>query len=148
MAEGDELGMRRDEYTLKNVAGPAVLAAGSGIGDDRPALMPCRWRGPMRGVDSYECGSPKLVIIGDGVTAETCAHCYCRDHADGPAWPVARSACAHLGPETGGAVECPTCAGTVRLKLMACAVHGQCTTAKRVEGVACCAGCPDYRAPA
>jgi sugar lactone lactonase YvrE len=52
---------------------------------------------------------------------------------------------ARWNPATGEMVECETCAGKVRLKVMACAVHGSCTTGKRVDGIACCGGCVDYR---
>lgn len=56
-----------------------------------------------------------------------------------------RGPCAQLGKSTGATVECPTCNGKVHLKLFACAVHGQCTTGKRVAGVACCdARCGEY----
>lgn len=63
---------------------------------------------------------------------------------------VAAVACAHLGGPTGEARQCPTCAGRVEVKLLACAVHGSCTPVKRVGGVACCRDCPDNttRAPA
>ena len=54
--------------------------------------------------------------------------------------------CANIGNPTGATVECPTCNGKVRLKLFACAAHGQCTTGKRVAGVACCVGCGEYAA--
>lgn len=37
--------------------------------------------------------------------------------------------CVHLGAET-RRVGCPTCQGTVQLKVFACAVHGECTLAK------------------
>lgn len=40
--------------------------------------------------------------------------------------------------------ECPTCCGNVRIKVLACEVHGECTLAKALDGVACCRGCRDY----
>ncbi len=52
--------------------------------------------------------------------------------------------CRHLGADTGGTVPCPSCRGTVRVKLFACGVHGTCTAAKSVAGHACCHTCPDY----
>lgn len=55
-----------------------------------------------------------------------------------------RPACRHLGPPTGGAVECPTCSGKVSLKLFACAVYEVCTPGKAAPGVANCPGCPSY----
>ena len=51
--------------------------------------------------------------------------------------------CAHLGERTGETRACPTCAGVVQLKLFECVKHGVCTPDKPVEGVACCAKCPD-----
>jgi hypothetical protein len=57
---------------------------------------------------------------------------------------VGRGACTHLGRATGATVACPSCRGTVALKLFTCAVHGQCTQAKAVAGIACCATCPDF----
>ena len=54
--------------------------------------------------------------------------------------------CANLGDPTGETRECRTCGGHVRIKLRACTVHGACTEAKAVEGVACCQGCPDRTA--
>lgn len=54
------------------------------------------------------------------------------------------SVCGHLGGATGKTVGCVSCGGSVKLKLFACAVHGECTPEKAVTGVACCAGCPDH----
>lgn len=51
--------------------------------------------------------------------------------------------CVHLGESTGETVGCPSCRGSVKLKLFACAIHGQCTTGKKVAGVACCP-CAEY----
>ena len=52
--------------------------------------------------------------------------------------------CRNLG-EPARVQECPTCNGKVLLRVFACAVHNECTPAKRLEGVACCEGCPDYQ---
>lgn len=52
------------------------------------------------------------------------------------------AACIHRGEST-GTQECPTCSGTVKLKVFTCAIHGECTIQKRIEGVACCP-CDDY----
>ena len=49
--------------------------------------------------------------------------------------------CRHLGAETGEQVRCGPCGGNVRVKLRACAAHGQCSTHKALPGVACCQGC-------
>lgn len=51
--------------------------------------------------------------------------------------------CARLGNEV-RRQECPTCSGTVKIKVFACAVHGECTTAKALPALACCKVCSDY----
>ena len=56
--------------------------------------------------------------------------------------------CTHLGEPTGQTVECQSCGGSVRLKVRACAVHGTCTEGKKVDGHACCQGCPDRKVAA
>jgi hypothetical protein len=61
-----------------------------------------------------------------------------------PAPHVPRLPCRHLGPET-RRQTCATCAGKVELKVFGCAVHGECTAAKRTDGVkGCCEGCGEY----
>lgn len=52
--------------------------------------------------------------------------------------------CVHLGEPTGETRECKTCGGSVKLKLLTCEIHGLCTVARRVDGVACCNGCKDH----
>lgn len=54
------------------------------------------------------------------------------------------SQCVHLGAEL-RRVECPTCQGSVQVKVFACAARGECTLAKPIDGIACCAGCPAYQ---
>lgn len=51
--------------------------------------------------------------------------------------------CIHLGAPTGELRECPTCTGKVAVKLLACALHTQCTTDKLITGVECCNICKD-----
>src|SRR5262249_8463570 len=51
--------------------------------------------------------------------------------------------CRYLGSEV-RRQTCPTCRGTVELKVFACALHGECTLGKALPGVACCAQCSDY----
>ena len=48
--------------------------------------------------------------------------------------------CIHLGEPTGETVECPTCGGSVKVKLFGCGKFGQCTLVKNVPGIACCEG--------
>lgn len=54
-----------------------------------------------------------------------------------------RGRCVHLGGDTDHAVECPTCVGNVRVKVFDCRRHGQCTIAKQLPNMACCANCDD-----
>ncbi len=61
--------------------------------------------------------------------------------------PARERPCRHLGGPTGERRTCRTCAGHVDIKLRACALYGQCTTHKVLEGVACCQICPDYSPP-
>lgn len=56
---------------------------------------------------------------------------------------AAAAACPHRGGPTGERHECPTCSGRVSIPVLSCAVHGACTFARKVEGVACCDGCKD-----
>ena len=60
-------------------------------------------------------------------------HCGCRQ----------RSQCVSLGAEQ-RQQECSTCCGNVRIKVFACAVHGECQAAPSLEGIADCWGCRDY----
>jgi len=55
-----------------------------------------------------------------------------------PPEPEPLPPCLHLGAPTGESVACPSCQGSVSLKLFACAVHGTATLAKRVDGYGCC----------
>lgn len=51
--------------------------------------------------------------------------------------------CIHRGAEVRRAV-CPSCAGTVKVIVFACSVHGEChLTEKPIEGVKKCTGCND-----
>lgn len=63
--------------------------------------------------------------------------------------PAPRSVqCSHLGADTGRRESCKTCKGAVELKVLECKLpkYGVCTVAKKVPGIACCAGCPDRSA--
>lgn len=55
-----------------------------------------------------------------------------------------RGRCNSLGEPTGELRDCPNCGGRVRLKLIACALHGICTEATKLDGVACCLTCADF----
>ncbi len=56
-----------------------------------------------------------------------------------------KAACVNLGMPTGEMRTCETCKGKVALKVFRCAIHGTCTVGKKVDGLACCANCGDYR---
>lgn len=48
--------------------------------------------------------------------------------------------CRHKGKELRREV-CGPCGGRVQIKVFECAVHGECTLAKKLPGKACCSGC-------
>ena len=55
-----------------------------------------------------------------------------------------RGLCAHLGGEL-RRVMCKSCGGAVKIKVMSCSVHGECTSAKSAPGVsAVCRSCTDW----
>src|SRR5262245_1274008 len=65
-----------------------------------------------------------------------------------PSWEERRRTnfpCVSRGGPTGEVRDCPSCGGRVRLKLLACDRHGNCTAERRAEGVAWCPTCADYR---
>ena len=64
-------------------------------------------------------------------------------NSDDPRW-VPGSLCSHRGEST-RVVECKACKGTVKLKVFACDVHGECTLKKNV-GLHVCLGCDDWQA--
>jgi SAM-dependent methyltransferase len=118
-------------------------------------LPACRWRSHSQQPGKIFCNSLKWAgnppkLLDASFCAEKCPKAYV-DHepiaAPVPATngkPATLEPCVHRGIETGETVECPTCSGTVKLKVLACEVHGKCTVEKPVEGVQCCKGCPDY----
>jgi hypothetical protein len=93
-----------------------------------------------------KCHSSKLLVGSRGVPLEKCKVCYCRDHSPvkGVVLPQAKLPCKHLGQEK-RRQKCTTCAGNVELKVLNCAEHGECTLGKKIDGVACCAGCSEYK---
>lgn len=52
--------------------------------------------------------------------------------------------CVHFVAEELRRAPCHKCLGHVDLKVYVCNVHGECTLARSVNGVACCRTCPDY----
>ncbi len=65
-----------------------------------------------------------------------------------PSHRFALPVCPLRGEPTGETRDCPTCSGTVRIKLLACSLHGECTDSKLIAGVYCCRTCPDRQSPA
>lgn len=54
------------------------------------------------------------------------------------------TACSLRGEATGQTHKCPACGGrNVQVNEFACRVHGVCTIARLVSGVACCRICED-----
>lgn len=104
-------------------------------------MKTCRWRRLVGALAM--CDSPKVICLQAFNPERVCAGCVLADHD--PVQPKkAKRSCAHLGDST-RRVDCLTCNGRIELKVFACAVHGECTTRKRVDGVqGCCIGCPDY----
>lgn len=51
--------------------------------------------------------------------------------------------CVHMGDVEIGRVPCPSIPGGI-IKVYPCARHGRCTLGRPLDGVACCASCPDY----
>jgi hypothetical protein len=94
---------------------------------------------------TFFCAHPRHHSALNLVTAELCVIC--------PLWrepppatfrpvplvmPKPRGTCAHLGEQT-GLRDCPSCRGSVRVKLFACShpLHVETTLAE-------CATCPDF----
>lgn len=57
------------------------------------------------------------------------------------------NACRHRSAGAVGEAECPTCAGTVRLKVFTCKEFGECTVSRKVDGKGCCEGCDKRELP-
>lgn len=84
------------------------------------------------------------LFVSDGAAAFRCIEC-------GRACPVLarrvcvkpRGDCLHRGEQT-GVRDCASCGGNVRIKLFGCSVHSECTVAKQLDGVPCCASCNEF----
>ena len=84
------------------------------VGNDAMACPLCGWKAPARHVRR---------------------NCPKKKQPPGP--------CLHLGDST-RQQECDTCAGKTRIKVFTCSIHGECTLGKKLDGLACCAGCKEY----
>ena len=61
--------------------------------------------------------------------------------------PKPRIDCVHLGVVV-DEIACPTCQGSVRIKVLACEFHQRCTLGRVLDGLACCVTCSDYHSSA
>ena len=59
------------------------------------------------------------------------------------AWGGGRDRCKHRGEET-RRQRCPSCRGSVELRIFGCDLHGECTLGTQLPGIACCAVCSDF----
>jgi hypothetical protein len=57
---------------------------------------------------------------------------------------VVNNPCVHLG-EMVRMEECGTCTNKPKIKVFVCGLHGECSLAKPLDGLACCAACEDYQ---
>lgn len=52
--------------------------------------------------------------------------------------------CVHLGGLL-RTQQCPTCSGTVKVKVFACTIHGECELANKLKDVRRCGTCDDFQ---
>lgn len=86
--------------------------------------------------DARRCGLTTCPTCGEAARAAIA----------GKAPAASRRPCIHLGLQTGER-ECAGCGPGRRPKAFACAVFSECTIGKKLDGLACCAGCEKYQAP-
>ena len=43
--------------------------------------------------------------------------------------------------------DCPTCAGSVKIKVFNCVLYKECTIQQQIDNIKCCASCSDYENP-
>lgn len=135
---------------------------GSGKKREQVCGLPtCRNRGAERGVDYTpdQCRAcwRRLNPVATKIARASSRIVYPSSNRSLSSTPTSRisglrkpvETCTKLGADTGETVECPSCRGTVQLKLYTCETYGTCTLGKAVKGVACCANgaCPGYTAP-
>lgn len=85
-------------------------------------------------------GRLRQICRGENIVPEKAEH-YRREWAT---MSKRVTSCAHLGEATGEQVKCGTCPGGTKIKVFACGIHGACTIAKPIDGIATCAGCPQF----
>jgi hypothetical protein len=95
----------------------------------------------------FFCAHPQLHAKDNLVTAEVCRICPCWHEPPPPAFrefhsgppPRPRGPCQHLGEQV-GLRDCPSCGGTVRVKVFACGHPEHRETTLRF-----CTDCPDHQ---
>lgn len=95
------------------------------------------------------------IELSPGHWQHTCRNCgvvrrgpkrrFVRPCRNAPPRPEPRGPCAHRGAEL-RLEECATCGGKgkVKIKVFACALHGECTIGRRVGALALCQACPAW----
>ncbi len=106
-------------------------------------LPECHKRGKRVSETQIECRSNHFVGADYAIRLISLCLKPC-PFLDKPDLIIRKGNCVHFG-EQNGLIDCQSCQGTVKLKTFACAVHETCTLGKRLDGIACCAGCDDYR---
>lgn len=91
------------------------------------------------GTSDYKCSECGQVVKNVRVLP---IHAVCGPQ-DEASRELRNASCAHLGAEL-RREQCPTCSGSVQVKVFACAIHGEATLAKPIDGVACCQRCGNY----
>lgn len=92
-----------------------------------------------RGVDGEACGDFRPESKYD---LSQCRLCWREYHRRGRriiSRPSRKEPCFHLGPVLDRRDR-----GCGKCWVRQCDVHGRCITGEKVEGIACCALCPDY----
>jgi hypothetical protein len=113
-------------------------------------LPECHWRKEIRTPRLCLCACPAIrVPKPENLVSLNYCRLQCRfvDKPEAecptpaPAKPRTKP-CKHLGDSVRTEL-CPTCNGKVKVKVLECAIHGECTIAKPM-GLACCLTCPAY----
>lgn len=53
--------------------------------------------------------------------------------------------CQHRSANSVRTVQCASCGGNVQIKVFDCSVHKECTLSKKLNGIACCESCKDFK---
>ena len=105
--------------------------------------MPVTCKYLLTETGEFRCGN-----CGDVRRKPMVRACECAALCDGeitrrtpPLQRATAEPCIHRGGEM-RRVGCQTCnGGGVQIKVLSCQIHGECTIATRLDGVACCEGC-------